>query len=441
MSLKRPLSPELNENNFVHNDTHQLKRLKLHSIIQQLRNEEAKLILLKKLRTNQQLATRTTTKSSATTVTNGFHPTATRLVTNTPAIPPSKPVANIPPQQPPVPRKTSNSPLLINSNKIPSHHSLDERKNQAKLALSKQIERELLSIPLPKPTLQDVPFIPNGNSLEFPPLIGLEDVVQCLSELQSDRHRLPQRFTDHALIDNPHICDQCGTDFTIRWWKHVNTKSTNEVINILCDRCKKQVLRRTLKSHHSTLLKTVLQSGAKQEKELEKNFHTLIKQEKQSSRTKSSVVPTNPPAMIPQVPNYIPTSHQQYQIKNAFPQQNFATKISQQTTKKSNGTVQSSNHHSRTVPQMKSAMPIHHHHQQQQQQQHQQFRSNTALPQQIKTNQIAKPPKTSIKQQNVIPSARSLNLPNPDLLHAFFASNLVKPTATKRRTVPTVEFK
>jgi hypothetical protein len=435
MSLKRPLSPESNENNIVHNDTHQLKRLKLHSIIQQLKNEEAKLILLKKLRTNQQLATRT--NKSLTTTTNGFHPTATRLATNTPAIPPSKPITTIPSQQPSIPRKTSNSPLLINPNKISSHHSLEERKNQAKLALSKQIERELLSIPPAKPTLQDVPFVPNGNSLEFPPLIGLEDVVQCLSELQNDRHRLPQRFTDHALIDNPHICDQCGTDFTIRWWKHLNTKSSNEVINILCDRCKKQVLRRALKSQQSTLLKTVLLSGAKQEKELEKNFHMLIKQEKQLSRTKSSV-PTNPSPIIPQVPNYIPTSHQQYQMKNSFPQQNFATKVSQQSTKKSNGIVQSSNHHSRTVQQTKSAMPIHHYHHHQQQQQ---FRSTTAIPQQMKTNQIAKPPKTSIKQQNTIPSALSMYQSTPDLIHAILASNLVKPTATKRRTVPTVESK
>jgi hypothetical protein len=433
MSLKRPLSPESN-NDFIHNDTRQLKRLKLHSIIQQLRNEEAKLILLKKLRANQQLTTRT--NKSSTTVTNGFHPTATRLTTNTtPAIPLSKPITNIPSQQPSIPRKTSNSPLLTNSNKISSHHSFEERKNQAKSALSKQLERELLSIPPPKPTLQDIPFIPNGNSLEFPPLIGLEDVIQCLSELQNDRHRLPQRFTDHALIDNPYICDQCGTDYTIRWWKHLNTKLSNEVINILCDRCKKQVLRRTSKSKHSTLLKNIFLSGIKQEKEIEKNFHTLIKQEKQSSQIKSSIT-TNPQSMITTTPNYIPTSHQQYQIKNSLPQQqqHFATKISQQSTRKSNGIVQSQNHHSRSVQHTKSAMPIHH--------QQKPFRSTTALPQQTKTNQMVKPPKISVKQQNIISSARSIFPSNPDLIHAFLTSNLnVRPTATKRRTVPTVEFK
>jgi hypothetical protein len=438
MSLKRPLSPESN-NDLIHNDTRQLKRLKLHSIIQQLRNEEAKLILLKKLRTNQQLTTRTT--KSSTTITNGFHPTATRLTT-TSAIPSIKPITNIPSQQPPIPpvvitHKTSNSSLLTSSNKTSSHHSFEERKNQAKLALNKQIERDLLSIPPPKPSLQDIPFIPNGNSLEFPPLIGLEDVIQCLNELQNDRHRLPQRFTDHASIDNPYICDQCGTDFTIRWWKHINTKSSNEIINILCDRCKKQILRRTSKSKHSTLLKNVFLSGVKQEKEIEKNFHSLIKQEKQSSRSKSSIT-TNPPSiqsMIP-TPNYIPSSHQQYQIKNSLPQ-HFATKISQQSTRKSNGAiVQSQNHHSRTVQHNKTSMPIHHHHQQQQQ-----YRSITALPQQTKINQMIKPSKTSLKQQTILPSARSIFPSNPDLIHAFLSSNLVRPTATKRRTVPTVELK
>jgi rubrerythrin len=325
MSLKRPLSPESN-NYLINNDTRQLKRLKLHSIIQQLRNEEAKLILLKKLRTSQHLSTRT--NKISTPITNGFHPTATRIPT-APEKPAPLPITNIPLPQPSVPvtaaRKTTNSPLLTNSNKPSS----EERKNQAKLALRKQLERDLLGIPSPKPSLQDIRFIPNGISLEFPPLLGLEDVIQCLNELQNDRHRLPQRFTDHAHIDEPYICDQCGTDFTIRWWK-----DSNPIINILCDRCKTQVVRRTSKSEHSTLLKNVFLSAMKQEKEIEKNFHTLIKQEKHSSRSKS--LTTNTPT-----PTYLPINNHQYQkTKNSFPQ-NFATKNSQQSTRKSNVILQS----------------------------------------------------------------------------------------------------
>jgi hypothetical protein len=444
MSLKRPLSPESN-NNLINNDTRRLKRLKLHSIIQQLRNEEAKLILLKKIRTSQQLSTRTSKNS--TTVTNGFHSTATRTTT-APTKPTQLPITNVPLQQQSIPiaatRKTSNSPLLTNTNKTSSsNQSFEERKNQAKLALRKQLERDLLSIPAPKPSLQDILFIPNGTSLEFQPFLGLEDVLQCLSELQNDRHRLPQRFTDHAQIDDPHICDQCGTDFTIRWWKHSNTKSSNQIINILCDRCKKQVIRRTSKSEHSTLLKNVFISAMKQEKEIEKNFNTLIKQEKNSLRSKSSITNTQQIQSFTPTPTYHPPSTNQ---KNSLPL-NFATKLSQQqpTTKKSNVIIQSQiNHptithgkHSQTIQHNKISIPIHHHHQQQQQ-----FRSMNILPQQTKNNnQMIKMSKNAMKQQTVISSSRPIFPPNPDLINAFLSSNLVRQTTSKRRTFPTVELK
>jgi len=437
MSLKRPLSPESN-NNLINNSVHQSKRLKLHSIIQQLRNEEAKLILLKKLRTNQQLSTRT--NKNLTTITNGFHPTAAPAatrITTTPTKPPQLPITNFPLQQQSIPitatRKTSNSPLLTNSNKISSNLSYEERKNQAKLTLRKQLERDLLSIPSPKPSLQDILFIPNGTSLEFQPLIGLEDVIQCLNELQNDRHRLPQRFTDHAHIDEPYICDQCGTDFTIRWWKHSNLKLSNQIINILCDRCKKQVIRRTSKSEHSTLLKNVFISAMKQEKDIEKNFNTLIKQEKtNSSRTKS--LTTNTQQIISHSNNN--NHHQQYPTKNTLPL-NFATKISQQSTRKSNvinHPIITHGNHSRTVQHHKPSMPIHH---------QQQIRSMNNLSQQTKTNQMIKMSKNPMKQQTVIPSSssRSIFPSHPDLIHAFLSSNLVRPTATKRRTFPTVELK
>jgi len=437
MSLKRPLSPESN-NNLINNDTRRLKRLKLHSIIQQLRNEEATLILLKKLRTSQQLSIRT--NKNLTEVTNGFHPTATRITTAPikPPLPP--PITNFTSQQQSIPitatRKTSNSPLLTNSNKISSNQSFEERKNQAKLALRKQLERDLLSIPPPKPSLQDILFIPNGTSLEFQPFLGLEDVIQCLNELQNDRHRLPQRFTDHAHIDEPYICDQCGTDFTIRWWKHSNIKLSNQIINILCDRCKKQIIRRTSKSEHSTLLKNVFISAMKQEKDIEKNFNSLIKQEKTISRSKSSIINTQQIQSMTSTPTYIPppTNH-----KNSLPQ-NFAAKLPQQSTRKPNIVQPKINHptiihgkHTQIRQHNKTSIPIHHH--------QQQFRSMNTLQQQMKHNPMIKMPKNVMKQQTVIASCLPMLQPNPDLMNAFLSSNLVRQTATKRRTVPTIELK
>jgi hypothetical protein len=453
MSLKRPLSPESN-NNLINNDTRQLKRLKLHSIIQQLRNEEAKLILLKKLhksqqssiRTNKNLATVTNGFHPVATVTNAFHPVATRIPT-APTKPVQLPITTFSSQQQSIPvtatRKTSNSPLLINSNKISSNSSFEERKNQTKLTLNKQLERDLLNIPLPKPSLQDILFIPNGTSLEFQPFLGLEDVVQCLNELQNDRHRLPQRFTDHAHIDHPYICDQCGTDFTIRWWKHLNTKSSNQLINILCDRCKKQIIRRTSKSEHSKLFKNIFLSAIKQEKDIEKNLNSFIKQEKtsssSSSQSKSLTKTTHQIQSMTTKPTYIPSTNPQYQTKSSLPQ-HFATKLSQQSTRKSNVIVSSQINHptithgknSHTIQHNKMSLPIHH---------QQQIRSMNILPQQTKNNQIFKMPKNAMKQQTILSSSRSIFPNNPDLINAFLSSNLVRQTAAKRRIFPTVELK
>ncbi|CAF1174073.1 unnamed protein product [Rotaria sordida] len=484
MSNKRPLSPESTNSQINDINIRSLKRLKLHSIIQELRNEEANLVILKKLRSCQQLATRTnnnilpTTTTTTTTTTNGFHPTATRILTTKPTTPNTslsnsssrtslqqsltsatrKPSNSINPPLPtkiptPLPTKTSSSTI----------YSLEERKTQAKKALRTQLERDLLNIPSPKPLLRDILFIPNPTSLEFQPYIGLEDVVQCLYELQTDRQRLPQRFTDRAHIDEPYICDHCGTDFTIRWWKHINT---NQQINILCDRCKKQVIRRTSKSEHSTLLKNVFVSAMEQEKEIEKTFQTLIKQQQKNasrSSSSSSVSTTKPVTNntnnnrpIPSIPSYHHHHHHHHQqqqqqktkTKISLPQtQNFATKISQQSTslinatRKSNVIVQSqinSTNNIRSLQHNKIPMPAH---------QHQQFRSATALPQQTKTNQLVKTPKSAIRQQQqnqqVVSSRPMYHQPTSGIISSsnihpsISSSTNIRPTATKRRTLPT----
>ncbi|CAF2406800.1 unnamed protein product [Rotaria sp. Silwood2] len=449
MSLKRPLSPESNIN-FINNTVCQLKLLKLRSILQELRNEEAYLVLLKKLRTNQQLLTQTNNNNTKT-VTNGCHPIEKPIIT--PSIKPVQlPITTKPLQQQSLPittRKTSNSPLLTNSNKTSKNSSFEEYKTQAKLALRKQLERDLLNISLPKPSIQDTIFIPNGTSAEFQLYLGLEDVIQCFNELQSSRHRLPQRFTDHAYIDEPHICDQCGTDFTIRWWKHINSKISNQIITILCDRCKKQITRRTSKSDHSTLLKSVFISAMEKEKEIDKHFNALMKQQKTSSRSSSSSLSSTSKPLTTNIPS---TNHQNHIIKTKnFLSQNFPSKTSQQSTptiRKSNVIVQSHikhptlkhDNHSRTVQHNRISMPIHYHHQQQQQQQ-QQSRSITNLSQQTKINQTVKISKNSMKRQPIMSPSRSILPPNPDLINSLLSSNLVRPTTTKRSTFSTVEKK
>lgn len=470
MSNKRPLSPESTNGLSNDNQIRSLKRLKLHSIIEELRNEEANLVLLKKLRASQQITTRTNNNS---TTTNGFHPTTTSVAaarvpapttTTKPTSAPIPPSIKQPVQQPlsSAIRKPINPPLTT---KIPTAlpgktsssttHSLEERKAQAKKTLRNQLERDLLNIPAPKPSIQDISFIPNPASLEFQPYIGLEDVVQCLFELQTERQRLPQRFTDRAQIDEPFICDHCGTDYTIRWWKQFNQ---TEQINVLCDRCKKQVTRRTLKSEHSALLKNVFVSAMEQEKEIEKTFQTLIKQQQQKAASRTStpsvpakpitnnrpILPPAPPATLPQIPSLLSfhTNHQKPKHKTPIPSaHNFATKLSQQSAppsmnaaRKSNTVVPSSHH--------RPPMPAH--------QQQQQYRSTSALPHSTKTNPMIKPPKTTATRQQpalgmipprpMFPSTGAM-LPSSNHHPSLTSSGNVRPTATKRRTLPPINMK
>lgn len=464
MSLKRPLSPESNVN-YANNSTRQSKRLKLHSIIQKLQNEEACLALLKKLHTNQQLATQKI--NNAKTLTNGSH-TAEKITIAPIAKPPQLPITNIPVKQqqqqqqqqlllhqqlqqaslPIAARKSSASPLLTHSNKISKSSSLEEFKTQAKLALRKQLERDLLNISLPKPTLQDIVVIPNGTSVDFQIFLGLEDVVQCLYELQNGRQRLPQRFTDQADTDEPYACDQCGVDFTIRWWKHSNSKLANQVMTILCDRCKKQVTRKSSKSEHSALLKNVFLSAMKQEKEIDKQFNALIKQQKSSSPKPSPAPPSTKPLTTTTTTTSMPSNNHQYQsikMKNSSSQNTVAKHLQQSkpTTNiihKSHVNVplgskhSTTNHdnHSRLAQHNKSHMPIHH---------PQQYRSMGAIPPQIKPNETFKVSKTNMKKQPVIPSPRSILPPHPDIFSSFLSSNLLRPTATKRSNFPNMEKK
>ena len=470
MSNKRPLSPEAT-NGHLTTDQRALKRFKLHSIIQELRNEEANLVLLKKLRASQQILAR---QAAAATTTNGHHPTATRVLpskagtTATPTtttLPNSTGRSSLPanaataaatrkptvPANVSVPTKVSTQPMKTSSSaaSLSTGNSLEERKAQAKTALRLRLERDLLNIPAPKPLLQDILFVPNPNSLEFQPYIGLEDVVQCLYELQGDRHRLPQRFTDRAQIDEPFVCEHCGTDYTIRWWKHLN--AANSQTNILCDRCKKHVTRRTLKSDHSALLKNVFVSAMEQEKEIEKSFQALIKQQQQQQQQKNSSstkVPT---------PSPVPSSNAKVKSSSgkasSIPQsQSFATKLSQQATNAARKSV---------AGPTKNPLPAH--------QQH--FRSATSLTpqqqqQQAKQLQMAKMSKNAGRQSSTAPSSRPNFFPAassliPAPLHAAAAMfqqsafaaaaaaaaaagaahHNARPTATKRRTLPSVPMK
>ncbi|CAF0730066.1 unnamed protein product [Didymodactylos carnosus] len=402
-SKKRPLSGD-NGDMVEHN----IKRSKLHDIIQQLRNEEANLLMLKRLRACQVTTTKTNgfyPHNSATTNSNTatrIPPTLTVAANKNPLPSPSPTALNqsrstisnntnhqsqaFRKQQPPTTSSSSvmnnkpqsssrQQPSLLttkpqlannyqqqqlttnsnnNTNHIPSY-TLEQRMTAAKIALRKQLERQLLDIPSPKPMLQDVQFVPNPSSFDFQMLQGLEDVLQCLSEIniveKENLKRLPQRFTDRAEILDPFVCSNCKTDWTTRWWKNdqevTEGEDEDDLKNILCDRCKKQVIRRSSKTEHSALLKNVFVSAMEQERDIEKNFNTLIRhQQQQQQRTARNTNSTNNMATRNQIPSSpsnhrLPSRNQSALISNTnqrakispltTPQSQFATKLSQQS--------------------------------------------------------------------------------------------------------------
>uniref|UniRef100_A0A5S6Q7N1 P66_CC domain-containing protein n=1 Tax=Trichuris muris TaxID=70415 RepID=A0A5S6Q7N1_TRIMR len=64
-----------------------------------------------------------------------------------------------------------------------------QRQAAAKLALRKQLEKTLLQIPPPKPPPPEMDFIPNPNQPDFICLVGLDEIVQRLQMVKDHRHK------------------------------------------------------------------------------------------------------------------------------------------------------------------------------------------------------------------------------------------------------------
>merc|ERR1712142_1185946 len=76
-----------------------------------------------------------------------------------------------PPQAPPKPQPPKLTP--------------EQKQNAAKAALRRQLEQTLLQIPPPRPPPADWKAIPNVNSIDFMMLVGLDEVVDNILDLDS----------------------------------------------------------------------------------------------------------------------------------------------------------------------------------------------------------------------------------------------------------------
>ncbi|GAB5567966.1 transcriptional repressor p66-alpha isoform X2 [Prionailurus iriomotensis] len=288
---------------------------------EELRLEEAKLVLLKKLRQSQiqkETTTQKPTGSAGSAVT-----TPPPLVRGTQNIPSGKPSLQVGAQQihnirqhsstgpPPLllaPRASvpsvqiqgqriiqqglirvanvPNTSLLVNipqpspaslkgttvtsaqANSTPtsvasvvtSADSPASRQAAAKLALRKQLEKTLLEIPPPKPPAPEMNFLPSAANNEFIYLVGLEEVVQNLLETQAGRMSAAV-----VLSREPYMCAQCKTDFTCRWREEKGGA-------IMCENCMASNQKKALKVEHTSRLKAAFVKALQQEQEIEQRL-------------------------------------------------------------------------------------------------------------------------------------------------------------------------
>uniref|UniRef100_A0A3Q3R8K6 Transcriptional repressor p66 coiled-coil MBD2-interaction domain-containing protein n=1 Tax=Monopterus albus TaxID=43700 RepID=A0A3Q3R8K6_MONAL len=134
------------------------------------------------------------------------------------------------------------------------------RQAAAKLALRKQLEKTLLEIPPPKPPAPEFNFLPSAANNEFIYLVGLEEVVQNLLDTI-------HRGGFSPFIRDPFICTQCNTDFTCRW-RQDKTKGGA----VFCEDCMSSNQKKVLKAEHTNRLKAAFVKALQQEQEIEQRI-------------------------------------------------------------------------------------------------------------------------------------------------------------------------
>ena len=172
----------------------------------------------------------------------------------------------------------------------------------ARLAHRKQLEKSLMQIPLPKPLIPELNFVPNANSAEFIALLGLEEVVKNLVDGEA-RRRGELTSSDVKYIFKPFKCVQCASDFT-PVWKRDKPGSKN----VICERCVTSNQKRAVKNEHTSKLKSVFSKAALKEQELNKN---ILRPPSPSTSSKSpsfNSLLNNSPQVPPIPPSPLPLS-------------------------------------------------------------------------------------------------------------------------------------
>jgi hypothetical protein len=172
-----------------------------------------------------------------------------------------------------------------------------QRQAAAKLALRKQLEKTLLQIPPPKPPPPEMHFIPNANNQEFVYYLGLETVVDFLTDSPNQNRPPPDPFE----------CVQCGTDFTPVWKWQDRIDTNRDRPAVICETCVTSNIKKALKAEHTNRLKTAFVKALQQEQEIEQRI---------ASGATSPPLPAMSP---PQQNSYNGMSHSSHSVSNSSP--------------------------------------------------------------------------------------------------------------------------
>lgn len=194
----------------------------------------------------------------------------------------------------PSPVSTTSSPSLSHSQQSQGERADSQtpaqRQAAAKLALRKQLEKTLLQIPPPKPPPPEMHFVPNPANTEFIYLVGLEAIVNFITEGDA------QKDDD---VPKPFNCVQCSTDFT-PVWKWENTKKGT----VICEQCVTSNIKKALKAEHTNRLKTAFVKALQQEQEIEQRMSQVSSSPPMSIPTHTSSPVTTSPSLL-QLPKLV----------------------------------------------------------------------------------------------------------------------------------------
>ncbi|KAI2650402.1 Transcriptional repressor p66-alpha [Labeo rohita] len=185
------------------------------------------------------------------------------------------------------------------------------RQAAAKLALRKQLEKTLLEIPPPKPPAPELNFLPSAANNEFIYLVGLEMVVQNLLDTLAKSKQPQTEPSSTPAPKEPFTCAQCQTDFTSRW-RHEKSNGS-----ILCEQCMSSNQKKALKAEHTSRLKAAFVKALQQEQEIEQR----ILQQAASPVSKSTTTSSSSSSSSPVIKSDHVLVSPQYKVSTSLSQQ------------------------------------------------------------------------------------------------------------------------